>query len=165
LSNTDVVIAALLVASHEVWAETFFVRADLILPVDDEAMECTAALGHLDVRRIHFSSAFHVTLVVPFTLIALTGASFCGLLVSVDASHKASFSVAVQVLLVNLVLLLECCLDVTHEDLANGFQRLADVLIKFPSRHLNRLIGQALDQSLHVRDIAVSNSSKKVLCC
>jgi len=49
LSGTDFIIA-LLVASHEVWAETFFVWARLVLPVKDEATEGTAALGHLDIR-------------------------------------------------------------------------------------------------------------------
>jgi len=165
LSNTDLIIAALLVASHEVWAETFFVWAWEVLPVEDEATELTAALAHLDIRFVHFSSTFHVSLVVTFTLIGHADASCCGLLVGVDASHKAQFCVAVQVLLVNLVLLHECGLDVPHKDFADGFQRIANVLIKFPSRHLNRLVSQALHQGLHVRDITVSNSSKKVLCC
>jgi len=141
LSNTSIVIAATLpVAHHEVWAEAVLVRAILILPVFDEAMEGTAARCHGNVRLVHFSTAFVMLILGLATLSVHVVTAANTLSVAVNTSHEARIGVAIQVLLVCLVLLLERCLDVPTK-----IARMASNALRMSSSNFqaDRLVRQA----------------------
>jgi len=163
--NTLRVIAALGVADRKIWAEAFLEGAWWLWDAVGEAMEGTTALCHGNIRLVDMSTALLVFLLGCIAVLVHVLTISRTLLVVVDASHEACVSLTVQKLLVRLVLFFESCLDVAHKNFADGIQCSADVLIKFPSRYLNRLISQALNQRLHVGDIAMPHSSKEALCC
>jgi hypothetical protein len=156
-------ICAGLVAPQEVGAKALLTWALLRLPTDDEGVESTATLGHVDVQTLHLFAALNMPMMEFLALVIHIMATTNGLCVLVNASTKAILCEAIHVLLILLVCLFESLLDVCDEHGADGLQSVLDVLVKLPARFRNGFLDQTLDKGLHLRGIAMSHSGKEAV--
>jgi hypothetical protein len=83
-------------------------------------------------------------------------------LISMRARSETIPSEAAHVLLVHLMLVFERSLNAPHKHISDLVKCCLDVIIELPARLLNGFLNQALHQSFHVCDIAMSNSSEEL---